>query len=173
MSDKPFQLPLLLVTEAIRELEQRFANMNDKNSHIETHICNLGKKPGFVLVAQLLRSSNECESLDEKFKFIANRFCNDVFQAKASYTSQNNNLTITFNEVPPWFRCLNPSTQHTPQQIFWFRAYGHFVMGVICGALLHFGIKATPKFDNSSPLTLSFKYEELQGTWEFASNVQH
>ncbi|OHS94859.1 hypothetical protein TRFO_10773 [Tritrichomonas foetus] len=176
MSDDKNTLPLLLVTEAIRELEKRFEGMNDKTNHIETHICNLGKKPGFVMTSQILRNGSDIEGLEEICKFIATRFSQSVFsvQAKPSL-SQSKIFTLTFVErSPSWFQCLiPPNSSATPQQMFWFRAYGHFVMGVFCGALLHFGYKATPSFEKNSPLTLSFKLEELEGTWEFASNVQH
>ena len=59
------------------------------------------------------------------------------------------------------------------QQQFWFNTYAHFVLGLYCGALLHFGYKATPEFRIGEvfPLTFTFQLEELEKTWEFSANV--
>ena len=171
MNEDRNPLPLLLVTEAIRELE----NLNDKNSQLSSHICNLGKKPGFVMVALIQTNPADFENLDVICRFIANQFSREVFNSTAKYNLTSNTFTLTYDKAPSWFQSLSPiinagtslQTSPTPQQ-FWFQSYAHFLLGVFCGAFLHFGYDAKPSLAKLSPLTLSFKLEELQETWEFS-----
>ena len=67
-------LSQLLVSEAVRELEKRFDNMPDKSTHVETHIQELGKKPGFAMASQLCRSFGDIDSQAAMVKFITNHF---------------------------------------------------------------------------------------------------
>lgn len=178
MIDEKNPLPLLLVTEAIRELSKRFENLSEKESHIEHHICNLGKKPGFVMASHLILNSQDVEGFDEMCKFIATTFSKAMFNIQTKYqinnTGTSKKLTITFSEKIPLFQCLMPSGNHmNQQQQFWFNSYAQFVMGLYCGALLHFGYKAIPEFKQGelSSLTFSFLLEELEKTWEFSANA--
>lgn len=174
MNDEKNPLPHLLVTEAIREFAKRFENLSEKESHIVHHICNLGKKPGFVITSTL--NTQDVEGIEEIGKFMATTFSKAVFnlQAKYHFTSSPKRLSIIFSEAPSCFQCFIPlGNQINQQQQFWFNTYAHFVMGLYCGALLHFGYKATPEFKQGeySPLSFSFVLEELDKTWEFSANV--
>jgi hypothetical protein len=55
-------LPQLLVTKAIRELQKRFEQVNDKSVHIESHILSFGRKPGFAMTVHIC--SNMPETID-------------------------------------------------------------------------------------------------------------
>jgi hypothetical protein len=67
-------LSQLLVTEAIREFERWFEGTNDKWTHAEKHICQLGRKPGFAMTSQLLQSGQETiSSFDDIIKFLTCR----------------------------------------------------------------------------------------------------
>lgn len=178
--DKSNPLPQLLVTEAIRELAQRFEGMNDKEAHIENHICALGRKPGFAMASQLCRAGQESvEGPEDIAKFLGTKFTPALFNVPAQCQISGKTLTITFGDrrLPTWFNCLqNPDgSQPTAEQSFWTRAYAFFMSGVYAGALLHFGQKATPKWNQKpeAPRAFVFTLEELDGTWEFSANMQH
>lgn len=182
MSDdkNSYPIPQLLVTEAIRELEKRFSGMSDRDKHIFHHIINLGKKPGFSMVSQLLRQSNSSTDLDteeDAIKFIGSKLSVAVFgiSAKSSFNSSRKEFEIQYTEkLPNWFNSLVVPGKQTQQHDFWIKAYAYFLVGFFTGALLHFGYKATlansldEKIGKS--LCFTFKYEKLTGTWEFSSN---
>ncbi|OHT10035.1 hypothetical protein TRFO_20838 [Tritrichomonas foetus] len=170
-------LPQLLVSEAIHEFEKKYENMTDKSTHIEINICNMGVKPGFAMASQMCRNGQDFETLDDICKFLTTRFSQTLFKVTAKYVlSPQKVLSITFPEkVPSWFNCIvSPNGSMTPQQIFYFRAYAYFFLGLFQGAFLHFGYKATPALDNKPPLlSLLFRLESLDGSWEFMSNTKH
>lgn len=172
----PNTLSLLLVTEAIREFSKHFENMNDKNVHIEDRICNLGKKPGFALVSQLIRNSNasEPEKLEEIGLFLGKNVTHALFSLTARSSVNNyKNIVLQFsNGLPSWFNCIAaPGSTMDAEQTFWFRNYAQFLIGVYLGALTHLGIKATARLEHAVPgsLVISFECVSLEGTWEFSA----
>lgn len=181
MSDDKFvnPIPQLLVTEAIHEFEKKFENMTDKNTHVELNICNLGIKTGFAMASQICRrDTTEIESLDDICKFLAGRFTQSLFNVSAAKSlSTQKVLNITFSDkLPSWFNSIiTPgSQQQSPESIFWFRSYAYFLLGLYQGALLHFGYKATPALDKQPPiLSLLFRLEALEGSWEFMSSTKY
>ena len=163
----------LLVTEAIRELEKQFEGTSEKSVPIESHLFELGKKPGFALVGLLSRSGQDFE-LEDIPKFLANRVSPVVLGCSAQ-NSQISNRVISIiykktssSQMPHWFTALSGSP--SPQQQMWVKAYASFYMGVFTGALTHMGYHVSPKFETTQT-TLEFKFtvEELdpKKTWEF------
>lgn len=182
MSDdkNSYPLPQLLVMEAIRELEKRFSGISDREKHVFQHVLNLGKKPGFSMVSQLLRQSNSSTDFDTEedvIKFIGSKLSVAVFgiAAKCSHNSVRKEFELQYTEkLPNWFSSLVVPGKQTPQHDFWIKAYAYFLVGVFTGAFLHFGYKATlaNTLDEKigKYLCFTFKYEKLTGTWEFSSN---
>jgi hypothetical protein len=181
-------LAQLLVTEAIREFEERFEGTNNKIAHIESQIRKLGRKPGFAMVSQLLRTSTESiDQIDDIARFLSLRLTPALFavQAKAETTANPKTIRILFDRLPPWFYSISPApiTGNTaslsPEQPFWWRAYASFLIGVYTGALLHFGLKVInrdiggPEVRSGIHIVLTFGLEELEGTWEFSAASQH
>lgn len=170
-------LTQLLVSEAVRELEVRFENIPDKNTHVETHIQELGQKPGFAMASQLCRDKGDIENLDGIIKFISGKFSQAVFGVKTKSSSLPNPSFSFEPTLPSWFLSIAPkdATSLTPQQFHWFKAYANFIAGVYCGAFTHFGYKANPTITQCSPskLQISFNLVEFEGTWEFAAATQH
>jgi hypothetical protein len=175
--DKIGPLPHLLVTEAIRELEKHFEGISDRSALIEMHIANMGRKPGFAMVSQICRGGPESfEKIEDILAFVAGKFCQTLFglPCKYAWNAATKTLSLSFTDsLPAWFQCLAPpGAALTPQQTFWFRSYAYFFGGVFCGALLHFGYRTVASLDQKSNTLLAWniKMDELDGTWEFASN---
>jgi hypothetical protein len=175
-------LAQLLVTEAIREFECRFDGMSDKALRVEHHICKLGRKPGFAMASQLLRSGQEnVAALDEIGRFLAQKFSPTIFGVQATKFDTSPSpigFTINFAEkLPAWFSSIlsAPSQPMTPDQTFWFRCYASFVVGVFAGALLHFGFRVTwQTFElRAGALTISYRCDALDGAWEYSAAAQH
>jgi hypothetical protein len=175
-------LAQLLVTEAIREFERRFNGMNDKSARVEQHIYNLGRKPGFAMTSQLLRSGQESiTTIEEIGRFLAQKFSSTIFGVSATKTDASlasNSLAIHFTDkLPAWFASIQPPPAQppTPDQTFWFRCYASFVVGVFSGALLHFGYRVTLHAFDPRPgaLIISYRFEPLDGTWEYTAGLQH
>jgi hypothetical protein len=170
-------LPQLLVTEAIRELQKRFEHVTDKSVHIESQILNFGRKPGFSMTAHICSNMPETiDGIEQVADFLAGKFSQTLFGVPAtrSFGSTNRHLTIEFRTRPTWFTSLvQPGGSPGQQQQFWFRCYGHFMMGVYSGALLHFGFRAIPTFDpkQTGGLSFLFRLDELDGAWEFTGNL--
>ena len=151
------KLPLLLVTEAIREFDKKFENMTDKNTHVELNICALGVKTGFAMASQICRrDTSDIETLDDICKFLAGRFSQILFNVTATKNlSPQKVLNIIFSDkLPAFFNSIIApgNQQQPPESIFWFRSYGFFLLGLYQGALLHFGYKATPALDKQPPV---------------------
>jgi hypothetical protein len=175
-------LAQLLVTEAIREFDRQFNGMSNKSSRVEQHICNLGRKPGFVMTSQLLRSGQEnVATLDEIGRFLAQKFSPTIFGVPATkYDTSlaSNSLAIHFTDkLPAWFASIQPSPTQpmTPDQTFWFRCYGSFVVGVFSGALLHFGYRVREHVFDPRPgaLIISYRFELLDGAWEYTAGLHY
>jgi hypothetical protein len=168
-------LPQLIVTEAVRELEKRFVNVNDKSSRIEAQLIALGRKPGFGMVSQIAATTPETlEGMDQIGEFLATRFSQALFNVTPTrnWNSSTKVFTLDFQLKPAWFNSLSyGSGQMSADQTYWFRCYAYFIMGVYAGALLHFGYKATANLDQKTgaPLLFTFKLEELDGTWAFSA----
>ncbi|KAH0789505.1 hypothetical protein GPJ56_006585 [Histomonas meleagridis] len=177
MREEKNPIPQLLVTEAIRELMNRYEGLADRDKHIFNQIFNFGKKPGFALIAQLCRTGLDYDTAEDACKYVATKFSQTVFgiQAKLIFNSTDKTFQLQFTDkLPSWFDSLVVPGKQTQQDDFWIKAYAHFISGVFSGALLQFGYKVTMsnKDDDKlgKPLCLSFCYEKLLGTWEFSSN---
>ncbi|KAH0786336.1 hypothetical protein GPJ56_009722 [Histomonas meleagridis] len=170
-------IPQLLVTEAIRQLQNKYDGMTDRDKHVYAQVFNLGKKPGFAMASQLCRSGLDYETAEDACKFISTKFSLAVFgvQAKLNFNGSEKTFQLQFTDkLPSWFGSLVVPGKQNQQHDFWIKAYAHFLSGVYSGALLHFGYKST--LDNAfeekagKPFCLGFHFEELTGTWEFSSN---
>ena len=169
-------LPQLLVSEAIRELQKKYENALDKTTHIEMEICQMGIKPGFAIASQLCRDSADINTFDDIVKFLVSRFSPALFNlTPQSKIDKANVLKISYaDKLPSWFNCVlsSPGLPMTPGQIFWFRSYAYFILGLYSGALLHFGYKATVALENASlpSLRMLFRFEHLDGAWDYVAN---
>ena len=171
-------LPQLLVNEAVREIAKKFEGVPDNRIHINLHIYNFAKHPGFAMVSQLCRNMPmEANTLEEICTFLSTIFSKTLFGADCKYQiSQkaiNKTLTFTYETPPPWFDSLLAGTSSPSEQyVFWYNAYKHFLEGTFAGALLHFGYKVVPTISKEfiKPLTLNFvSVEEMEGNWRFSA----
>jgi hypothetical protein len=175
-------LAQLLVTEAIREFGRRFDGTNDKWTHVEKHICQLGRKPGFAMTSQLLRSGQESiYSLEDIVKFLTSKLSAQAFGVQATRGEIYSNpraIAIHYTDkLPSWFySVVAPGAQSLlPEQKTWFRCYAYFMIGVFSGALVHFGFRVIchdPDIRAGTQLLINFGLEELDGTWEFSASGQ-
>ena len=171
MIDHSSALTHLIVSEAIKDLDARFEGTSDKSVPIDSHLFELGRKPGFALVGLISRSGQDFE-LDDIPKFLANRFSPIVLNNPASsFSLSNKTITLQYKkaQLPQWFVAL--SGPATPQQQLYLKGYASFYMGVFVGALTHMGYKVTPSFElpNQNQIDFKFAVEELdpKKTWEF------
>ena len=164
----------LIISEAIKDLQSRFEGATDNSEQIESHLFELGKKPGFALIGLLSRSGQDFE-LEDIPKFLGNRFSPIILNVPAQNVSLSNHTILLqykktqSTQMPQWFTALS-GPANTQQQL-WLKAYASFYMGVFTGALTHMGYRVTPSFEQPSPTSLDFKFtvDELdpKTTWEF------
>jgi hypothetical protein len=171
-------LAQLLVTETVRELEQIFEDANDRDSRIQAALRQIGVKPGWGLTAQIALTGNDfLDTVDQISDFLVGKFSLAVFGVTGTRgpvtlaSDISKTVTLTFDNKPSWFLFMGPpNTQPTPAQTFWFNAYANFMIGVLTGAFLHLGLKATGGLDRRPGLSFVFSVKELDGMWEFAAN---
>ena len=164
----------LIISEAIRDLETRFEGSSEKSAPIESHLFELGKKPGFALIGLLCRSGQDFE-LEDIPKFLASRFSPIILNTPPqNFALSNKTIILQYKktqttQMPSWFTAL--SGPSNPQQQMWLKAYAYFFMGVFAGALTHMGYRVTPSFEQPNPTSFDFRFtvEELdpKKTWEF------
>jgi hypothetical protein len=172
----PNPVPQLLVIEAIREFEAHFADCPEKASLIATEIGRLGRKPGFAVTAQLLRSiPDPGDTLKDITDFLAGRFSVALFDIQAVPGMGNNTIKIKYGDrLPAWFTPLTtPQGEVLEQAGRWFNGFADFMVGLFSGALLHFGYRligpASYEFTTGA-LTFTFRAAKLDAVWEFGGN---
>lgn len=153
----------LLVSEAIREFEKTFEGNQEKSAPIESHIFNLGKKPGFAIVGLMCKSGQDFTGIEDCAKFLANKLSPVVLNQPTGFYPQADKqlFTIVFKgaNLPKWFTCLNGQTN--PQQQLWIKAYAQFYKGVYLGALTHMGFSAKASYEINSNQII-YKFEEVK-----------
>ena len=175
MSEKAisFSFIRLLVSEAIRELNAQYSDFKDRDRHVETRICNLGKKPGFAMALVLSKNKPQIEQVEDIGVYIAQNVAPALFGVSGkSNVTQHKVVTISFVPQPPaWFTCLTAKdATPTPEEIMWHRNYAQFFAGVCVGVFSHFGYRAQPNVEqaNQNGVVVSLVCESLQGSWEFS-----
>jgi hypothetical protein len=139
----------LLVTEAINEIKDHFRSQDPDSvrPQIEFQIARLGRKPGFSMVAQLLRSSPDPTDITATLATVVTA---RLFETHADVVMAPDGATlkITFpGGPPPWFQSFVGRVMGNTER-FWFRAYASFVLGVYAGAILHFGYETDASFEH-------------------------
>jgi hypothetical protein len=158
-------LPQLLVTEAINDVKDHFRSQDPDSvqGEIEFQIRRLGRKPGFSMVAQLLRSSPDPPQITAALATVVTPRLFDV-RADVALAQDEMTLSITFPVGPPhWFQSFIGHTMSSTEQ-FWFRAYASFIIGVYEGAILHFGYASNASFDHGpdgTSLAFTFALRKL------------
>jgi hypothetical protein len=181
MDKGPNALPLLLVTEAIREFTSHFKSPSGAadRSNLEAEISRFGRKPGFAMTSQLLRSAPEfVDSIRDIADFLDAKFTPALFDVVGKMAIQGQTITLSFPKQPIWFTAVigdRPALpgSMTDDALAWYRAYAAFFIGVYSGAFIHFGFDVLSWFDcepNGDNLTFTFKLQELDGSLEFGGN---
>lgn len=169
-------LSFLFVTEAIKELRNKYDGMNDRDLHIETHIFNLGRKPGFAFAGFLCMDDVVISNDAEAAKFLANVVAFKLFGIKGRPENKEGEISISFKTIPPQLKVLTSADGlFSSEQLFWYRCFSNFIAGVFAGALAHFGYKVVALVDppNVAELKITFKIEKLEGAWTFYIVNQH
>lgn len=171
-------LPQLLLNEAILLFEKQYEGALDKDPKIETAVRLLGRKPGFAMIAQLIRDRDDFTDVDDIMKFIGSTFSTTLFGAMpfTEYDGKTKKFVkYTFTKQPPsYMSCLcTPKTPTSPKITFWFRCYAYFIIGVYQGAFLHFGYKTLPSMEIREGwiLSISFHVIKINDQLEFMASV--
>jgi hypothetical protein len=171
-------LAQLLVTETAQELDLLFEKASDKDARIQDALQKMGIKPGWGITSQILLGGNDfLETLDQITDFLVGKFAVAVFGVsgtRTTFAATNDAwkpVTLSFDNRPSWFVFMGSlSTPQTAEQAFWFKAYANYMIGMLTGAFLHFGLKAKGALDAKPGLSFVFSVKELEGMWEFTAN---
>ncbi|EAY15156.1 hypothetical protein TVAG_392730 [Trichomonas vaginalis G3] len=174
--DSSIELADLLVNELAKQIKLKYKDDVTCTNLVYLKLQNFGMKPGFAFAIQMVSTSLIESNLDNVVAYVGQVMGNEILGAPAEFSNDGDKfIKFQYNkELPSMFRRLGPITKQgmPPEQEFWLQVYGHFILGIYQGALLHFGYRTVGKFDfGDDSIQFSIKPEKLVGTWSSPPSV--
>ena len=133
----------------------------------------IGLKPGFTMAFSLVPRKFNPYSMEEIANFFRTTFSQTLFNVLPKCDANTDTLKISFSNksLPSFLHRFGPFNQPLSQtQMFWFKVYTYFMLGVYEGAMIHFGYKivGTITYEEKGAFSIDLRVERNNGDWEDA-----